>query len=101
LNLLFQICLIFILKYNETCETTKYPPDQSTLAPTYVVNLDLPPEQRWVELAKKYKGPITDLVVYIKKFILEFSPKLQKIINLVDNDLVSLIFFSIQMVILN
>jgi hypothetical protein len=32
---------------------------EPTLAPTYVVNLDLPPEERWTQVTKDY-------VVYIK-----------------------------------
>lgn len=31
---------------------------------------------------------LTELIGYIKKFILEFSPKFQSLINLIDNDLV-------------
>jgi acid ceramidase len=78
--------------FNETCESGKYPPDQATIAPTYVINLDLPPSERWKPLAKQYIKPIQDLVTYIKAFVVEFSPKLQKIINLVDNDLGSLAY---------
>jgi hypothetical protein len=29
------------------------------------------------------------MVTYIKKFVLEFSPQLQKLIDIVDNDLVN------------
>ena len=36
------------------------------------------------------KIQISAIVTYIKAFVLEFSPKLQKLIDLVDNDLVSI-----------
>ena len=32
---------------------------------------------------------MTEMISYIKKFILEFSPKLQTLVTLVDNDLVT------------
>ena len=55
--------------WDETCETGKYPPkDQSTVVPTYVVNLDLPPEQRWVEIASQYKEE-----VFLELFLLSFA----------------------------
>jgi acid ceramidase len=73
--------------FDETCETGKYPPDPSTVVPTYVVNLDLAPELRWKEITTKYAKPLTELIAYIKKFVLEFSPKFQSLINLIDNDL--------------
>lgn len=49
---------MIFFKYNETCETGLYPPDPSTVAPEYVVNLDLPPEQRWAELSAQYQKPV-------------------------------------------
>jgi len=89
------ICLCFIVTtfaqvppWDETCVTGKYPPtDPSLFVPTYVVNLDLPAEQRWVDISKKYSQQISNMVTYIKKFVLEFSPQLQKLIDIVDNDL--------------
>lgn len=76
--------------FNETCESNKYPPSNSTIVPTYRVNLDLPAEQRWVTLSTIYKKEVRDLIAYIKVFVLEFSPKFQELINLIDNDLGSL-----------
>ena len=38
-----------------------------------------------------YFKKIGALTTYIKAFILEFSPKLQKLIELVDNDLVDIL----------
>ncbi|RNA05909.1 acid ceramidase-like [Brachionus plicatilis] len=89
------ICLLFLsvtllvrTEPEQVCENGKYPPDPSTsFVPTYVVNLDLPPSQRWQELSRKYQKPLSAIVTYIKKFVLEFSPKLQKLIDLIDNKL--------------
>ena len=45
--------------WDETCESGLYPPkDQSAQVDTYEVNLDLPPNQRWVEIAKKFQTPV-------------------------------------------
>ncbi|CAF0760601.1 unnamed protein product [Brachionus calyciflorus] len=91
LTLIFLLslsALSVLAKYEEICEQAKYPPDPKTsFVPTYVVNLDLPPSQRWVEISKIYQKPLAALVTYIKEFALEFSPKLQKIIDLIDNKL--------------
>ncbi len=63
-------CLYFVASsfaqvppWDETCETGKYPPnDPSRNVPTYVLNLDLPPEQRWVEISTKYQQPVLNLL---------------------------------------
>lgn len=49
------------------CVSGKYPPDQSTHVPTYEIDLDLPPEQRWVKLATDKKQEVTNLVNVIKE----------------------------------
>lgn len=72
---------------DEPCQKGKYPPDPSTIIPTYQVSLDLKPQDRWKKLAGMYAKPMTEMISYIKKFILEFSPKLQTLVTLVDNDL--------------
>lgn len=56
--------------FKETCVTNAYPPsEKSHLVPTYVLNLDLPPTQRWQNLAKDKGSQIKTL---LKKFI-EFA----------------------------
>lgn len=77
--------------YDETCETGKYNPDKLIAAPTYEVNLDLPPEQRWVEIGQLYAKPVTALITYIKSFILEFDPKLKPLIAILENDLAKIV----------
>jgi len=38
--------------------TGKYPPGPDVQVPTYIVNLDLPPEMRWADIAAKHKVPV-------------------------------------------
>jgi len=38
--------------------TGKYPPGPDVQVPTYVVNLDLPPQMRWADIAAKHKVPV-------------------------------------------
>lgn len=53
--------------------------------------MDLPPQQRWQEIGKLYAKPVTELINYIKHFIVEFSPKLQALIDLVEKDLAPMV----------
>jgi hypothetical protein len=46
------------LKWEDECETSAWPPKPETLAPTYVVNLDLPPKQRWNDVVTIYKSQV-------------------------------------------
>merc|ERR1712122_262229 len=73
--------------FEEICETTKYPPNPNTAVKTYQLNLDLPAGERWKEIATQFKPQIKNLIDYILKFVLEFSPELQKLIDIVDNDM--------------
>lgn len=79
--------IAFAQSPDEPCQTAAYPPDPTTVVPTYQVNLDLKPEERWKKLASMYAKPMSEMITYIKKFILEFSPKLQSLIDLVDKDM--------------
>lgn len=96
MKIFYFLCLVGLARpifsqvppiYNETCETNKYPPDQNTIAPTYIVNLDLPPETRWTPITVKYAEPLRNMVNYIKQFIVGISPKFQKLVQIIDNDL--------------
>lgn len=73
--------------FQEKCVTDAWPPAPNTKVPTYVVNLDLPPSQRWNQIAKIYQKEILALLAHIKEFIVDFNPKFQELIKLVDNDL--------------
>lgn len=79
-------------EFNETCETDKYPPPPHTKVATYQLNLDLPPGDRWKDLAVKFRVPIKNLIDYIKEFIVEWSPELKKLVDIVDNDMGSIAY---------
>ena len=40
------------------CLSGQYPPKPDRVLPTYVVNLDAPPVERWQDLASKYKAEV-------------------------------------------
>ena len=51
--MLFTYCICLSLQFTEECRTDVYPPPASeTKVPTFVLNLDLPPEDRWTPLVK-------------------------------------------------
>lgn len=73
---------------DEPCQKSSYPPkDPSLTVPTYQVNLDLDPVDRWKPIVTKYSQPLETMINYMKSFILKFSPKLQLLIDLVDKRL--------------
>ncbi|CAF2211386.1 unnamed protein product [Rotaria magnacalcarata] len=73
--------------FGEQCLSDQWPPKPDRIVPTYVVNLDLPPVERWKNISTIYKPAIIDLVNYIKTFALSISPELQFLISLVDTKL--------------
>ncbi|GFN79455.1 acid ceramidase [Plakobranchus ocellatus] len=68
-----------------TCQTGKYPPDPKTKVGTYTINLDLPPEQRWTELAKAKAPQIKTLLNGFKDFVKDFGAAAQYLIDFIDN----------------
>ncbi|KAH9491918.1 Acid ceramidase [Bulinus truncatus] len=85
------ICLSLICTFtlaqdvNVTCASGKYPPDPRTkVVDNYIINLDLLPIQRWMEVAKA-KGPQMKLLVdSFKDFIKDFGKVGQDIIDFLD-----------------
>lgn len=73
-----------------TCETGKYPPDPKTKVESFTINLDLPPEQRWTELAKAKAPQIKYLIDGFKEFVADFGNASGKIIEFVDKEGASL-----------
>jgi acid ceramidase len=72
--------------FTEHCivgEQNLYPPPENTTVPTFVVDLDKAPYDRWTEISQKYKGPIGDLVQSVKDFISSFVSEsiVDKLIN--------------------
>nr|XP_053635847.1 acid ceramidase-like [Cherax quadricarinatus] len=71
--LAFVTCLYFSIlaqgQQFQKCEKDAYPPDKHMEIPVYIVDLDLPPLQRWAPLMKD-KGPLlVDLVDDVKMLI--------------------------------
>jgi len=62
----------------EPCRNDAYPPPENTKINTVILNLDLSPEERWVEIISPYKEEISELIGVIKELV----PS--KIIDFVD-----------------
>ncbi|XP_055333052.1 acid ceramidase-like [Paramacrobiotus metropolitanus] len=75
--------------YVEDCRHGTYPPADAPYrpvnVPTYQINLDLPGEKRWTELATDKAQEMRDLIAVIKSLVNSFSGGL--IIDIVDRDL--------------
>ncbi|CAF2405510.1 unnamed protein product [Rotaria sp. Silwood2] len=71
----------------EQCLNDQWPPKPDRVLPTYIVNLDVPPIERWKDVIVTYKNELSDLIAYLKTFIIEISPELQFLINLIDTKL--------------
>ncbi|CAF1466678.1 unnamed protein product [Adineta ricciae] len=84
---LFFVVYIIPAINTAQCLSGQYPPKPERLLPTYVVNLDVPPVERWQDLASKYKVELKDLIAYLKTFLVEISPELQYLVDLVDTKL--------------
>ncbi|KAI8799042.1 acid ceramidase-like [Biomphalaria glabrata] len=77
---------------NVTCSTGLYPPDpKSKVTETYVIDLDLPPSQRWNELAKAKRFQMQSLVDSFITFLEDFGTIGQDIVNLIDKEGVDLL----------
>lgn len=85
------VCLVLIFaltvsaKIDEPCRKDAYPPDASSKLKTVVLNMDLPPEERWIHIITPKKEQLTELIAVIKELI----PS--KVINIVDDALATII----------
>lgn len=68
-----------------SCESDAYPPNQSDAVPTFTINLDLPPRERWVEVTSVRKKELTALVGDIRNLTLSLLG--QKVFNIVNSNL--------------
>lgn len=48
----------FFLQSGAQCLTDQYPPKPERVLPTYVINLDSPPIERWQNVAAKYSAEV-------------------------------------------
>lgn len=68
-TLLLEVSSLALEKEFQKCEKSAYPPPESDLVPTFEVDLDLPPLQRWAPLMR-VKGPkLITLVDDVKELI--------------------------------
>lgn len=68
----------------DTCVQGSYPPKSSQKVPEYIINLDLPPSQRWNAVAVEKKNEIQDIIGSFKSFIGEFGGIAQEIMYFID-----------------
>ncbi|KAH3838740.1 acid ceramidase-like [Dreissena polymorpha] len=68
--------------YNDSCVQGQYPPPKDRRVPNYVINLDLPPEQRWLQLGADKHREIGAILLEMKKFLMEWGSG--EIISIVD-----------------
>ncbi|XP_041356893.1 acid ceramidase-like [Gigantopelta aegis] len=71
--------------FNVTCVKNTYPPSSSRKVATEVLNLDLPPEKRWMKIAGQHKDGIKNLLRLLKEFIKDWDNS-TKIIDWVDKN---------------
>ncbi|XP_035682893.1 acid ceramidase-like [Branchiostoma floridae] len=87
------VCLLVVVQaqvppFTEKCEHGMYPPKAESKVASYVINLDLPPAERWTSLAKEKAPQIRDMIAEIKAFAGAFGNG--SIIALVDKYLAPL-----------
>ncbi|XP_019381811.1 PREDICTED: acid ceramidase [Gavialis gangeticus] len=79
--------------YREDCRNKTYPPSGPTYkgnVPTYIINLDLPPYKRWVNVMNDKKTELKKVMQNIKILVNEFFPG-SKLADLVEVKMVHLL----------
>lgn len=66
--------------FNGSCVTGNYPPDESRRVSGYVINLDLPPTQRWKQVAMEKKAQIKAILDKFISFLDEFGRWAEEIV---------------------
>ncbi|CAF1517359.1 unnamed protein product [Rotaria sordida] len=77
---MISLLLIFLVIpgiFGEQCLTDQWPPKPERTVPTYVVNLDNPPMERWNQVVTAFKSEIIDILTFFKAYIIEISPNLK------------------------
>jgi hypothetical protein len=49
---------VILLKIGEQCLSDQWPPKPDRALPTYIVNLDAPPQERWKAVSAVYKDEV-------------------------------------------
>lgn len=53
-----SIQILFLIKIGEQCLSDQWPPKPDRTLPTFVINLDSPPIERWQNVAAIYKTEV-------------------------------------------
>ncbi|XP_054846439.1 acid ceramidase isoform X1 [Eublepharis macularius] len=72
--------------YAEDCQIQQYPPKGPTYKgniPKYVINLDLPPHERWAQVAREKQAELKILVEHIKNIMVMLFPS-AKLVHLLE-----------------
>nr|XP_056711050.1 acid ceramidase [Euleptes europaea] len=75
--------------YGEDCQNQLYPPTGPRVKgsiPNYFINLDLPPHERWAQVARDKKDELNILIEHIKKIMTVVFPS-SKMIQLLESKL--------------
>jgi len=81
----FLVGLAYGMQVEEPCRKDAYPPKESSKLDTYIVNLDLPPTERWQHIVHPHQQQLHELIGVIKELVPE------KVINAVDMALGSIL----------
>ncbi|XP_053398539.1 acid ceramidase-like [Mercenaria mercenaria] len=91
LKMYLALLLCFIISvsaqvppYTETCVHGTYPPKPDRRVPEYIINLDLPPSQRWNQLAFDKRNEIRSIIGAFKGFLDDFGLLPKEVIYLLD-----------------
>ncbi|XP_053110490.1 acid ceramidase isoform X2 [Hemicordylus capensis] len=63
--------------FAEKCKSKEYPPSGPTykgIPPEYIINLDLPPSERWVQIARDKKAELKAMIQTIREIVIAFLP---------------------------
>eukprot|EP00111_Clytia_hemisphaerica_P010805 TCONS_00031601-protein len=69
---LFASCAITSCQVLEDCRTNAFPPKENIAIEEFVVNLDLPPQERWTHIVMKKKDGIKKFVDYFRGMMPSF-----------------------------
>ncbi|XP_053657432.2 acid ceramidase isoform X1 [Cherax quadricarinatus] len=67
------------------CETNAFPPNQSNAVPVYTINLDLPPQERWIKLLTEKKKPMLGLIDDVRNLTISLLG--EKLFSIINNNL--------------
>lgn len=76
-------CLLITALYVQNAFASPLPSDSPAPAKRYIVNLDLPPQQRWTEVAKDHSDNFFQLLQEIKKMV---PPEAVSLASVIGND---------------